>query len=338
VHAASFIGVNAFLMMIWALTGGGFPWFLFPAGAWGIGLLNHLTVVVQRLRQRREIEQLPELTDKETKFLKSMQGKRTGFASHFASSAGLTAFLMMVYALTGGGFPWFLFPAGALGLGVFLHWSAYAPRVRAMKRDIRQWIAAPRGRSENISYTAQVNDIESREGEPQIVHEAGVLRRSILKQIDEMERDHPGIGKDMRPLLDTYYEQVRQLAYKSQELDGILAELPDRDLIQDRSRLMNRMQKTESDRLKEEYEKSILEVDRQLASIKELSHNREMLDLRLTSAVNLMKQLQLDLVRVKGVSLTNTASFDLLKEKSNELSSYLDDLEAGYSELENDDL
>ena len=85
---------------------------------------------------------------------------------------------------------------------------------------------------------------------------------------------------------------------------------------------------------KEEYEKSILEVDRQLASMKELSHNSEVLELRLSSAVNLMKQLQLDLARVKGASLSNTASFDMLKEKSDELSRYIQDLESGYDELE----
>lgn len=339
VHAAGYIGVNTFLLITWALTGGGFPWFLIPAGAWGIGLLNHLTVVVQRLRQRREIDMLPQLADRETLYLKSMQNKRLGFASHFTSSAGLTAFLLMVNVITGGGFPWFLFPTGALGIGVFMHWAAYAPRVRAMKRDIRKWIgggARSGGPVEGTAHVEEIGEMERHEVEPQIIHEAGALRRSILKQIDEMEKDHPSIGKDMRPLLDTYYEQVNQLAYKSRELDTILGELPGVDLIQDRTRLLNRMQKTESDRLKKEYEKSILEVDRQLASIKELSHGREMLGLRISSAVNLMKQLQLDLVRVKGVSLTNTASFDLLKEKSNELSTYLDDLEAGYTELEED--
>jgi hypothetical protein len=173
-------------------------------------------------------------------------------------------------------------------------------------------------------------------GEPAVVHEAAALRRTILRQIEEMEKDHPEIGKDMRPLLDTYFEQVSQLAKKSLDIDKLLAEIPASDLEQDRARLKNRMDSVESDRLREEYGKSILQIDRQLASIKELSHHSEMLGLRLSSAVNLMKQLQLDLARVKGASVTSTSSVGLLRSKSEELSEYLADLEKGYDELESD--
>jgi hypothetical protein len=39
VHAATWFAVNAFLFLIWLVTTpGGFPWFVFPAGGWGIAL------------------------------------------------------------------------------------------------------------------------------------------------------------------------------------------------------------------------------------------------------------------------------------------------------------
>jgi chromosome segregation ATPase len=234
----------------------------------------------------------------------------------------------MINAITGGGFPWALIPTAAMGVALLLHWSAYGPKNRRMKREIRGWITGDGGRRIDSA------DLDAEDREPQVVQEASALRRKILRQIEEMEKDHPAIGSDMRPLLDTYFEQVRQLAGKSQEIETLLAQLPQTDLQQDRVRLKNRMESVESDRLREEYEKSILEIDRQLASIKELSHNSEVLELRLSSAVNLMKQLQLDLARVKGASLSNTASFGMLKEKSDELSKYIEDLEAGYNELE----
>lgn len=42
IHAAVYLAVNAFLFMIWLMTTpGGFPWFLIPAGGWGIGLVAH---------------------------------------------------------------------------------------------------------------------------------------------------------------------------------------------------------------------------------------------------------------------------------------------------------
>jgi len=40
-HAIVYAVINAFLALIWWLTGGGFPWFVFPLAGWGIGLLFH---------------------------------------------------------------------------------------------------------------------------------------------------------------------------------------------------------------------------------------------------------------------------------------------------------
>ena len=328
VHFTAFAAVNIFLFTVWLIAGGGHPWFLYAFGAWGIGLLNHLNPVLQKYRQRREVEALPDLTEKETRYLKRMHAARTGFAGHTISAASFSAYLIMINAITGGGFPWALIPAAAMGVALLLHWSAYGPKSRKMKREVRGWIAGNEGRRIDSA------DLDAENREPAVVQEASALRRKILRQIEEMEKDHPTIGGDMRPLLDTYFQQVRQLAGKFQEIDTILAQVPRIGLQQDRVRLKNRMEQVESDRLKEEYEKSILEIDRQLASLKQLAHNSEIIELRLSSAVNLMKQLQLDLARVKGATLQNTASFGLLKEKSDELSRYIEDLESGYNELE----
>ncbi|HUQ39131.1 MAG TPA: 2TM domain-containing protein [Acidimicrobiales bacterium] len=44
-HAATWVALNAFLVLIWLLTGAGYPWFLFPAGATAIPLALHATAV-----------------------------------------------------------------------------------------------------------------------------------------------------------------------------------------------------------------------------------------------------------------------------------------------------
>lgn len=41
VHLAVFAAVQVMLIGIWALAGGGYPWFLFPLMGWGIGLAAH---------------------------------------------------------------------------------------------------------------------------------------------------------------------------------------------------------------------------------------------------------------------------------------------------------
>jgi len=59
-HFAVYIIVNIILVIIWAATGAGYPWFLFPLGGWGIGILFHFLGVFVFSRQtdweRRAIE------------------------------------------------------------------------------------------------------------------------------------------------------------------------------------------------------------------------------------------------------------------------------------------
>lgn len=60
-HLAVYICVNILLVIIWAFpAGGGYPWFLWPLGGWGIGILFHFLRVFVFSRQtdweRRAIE------------------------------------------------------------------------------------------------------------------------------------------------------------------------------------------------------------------------------------------------------------------------------------------
>ena len=41
IHLLVYLCVNTFLIIIWAINTGGFPWFVFPLAGWGIGLLFH---------------------------------------------------------------------------------------------------------------------------------------------------------------------------------------------------------------------------------------------------------------------------------------------------------
>ena len=40
-HFAIWAATNVLLVIVWAVTGAGFPWFLFPLFGWGIGLVAH---------------------------------------------------------------------------------------------------------------------------------------------------------------------------------------------------------------------------------------------------------------------------------------------------------
>lgn len=48
VHAVLWAAVNLLLVVIWAVTGAGFPWFVFPLMGWFIGLAAHAATVFVR--------------------------------------------------------------------------------------------------------------------------------------------------------------------------------------------------------------------------------------------------------------------------------------------------
>jgi hypothetical protein len=68
-HLATYIVVNAMLIIIWALTGQGYPWFVWPLAGWGIGIIFHFLGVFAFHKgtawESREIEKEAERLRKE---------------------------------------------------------------------------------------------------------------------------------------------------------------------------------------------------------------------------------------------------------------------------------
>jgi hypothetical protein len=53
IHLIVYCLVNILLYVIWNITGAAFPWFAFPLGGWGIGLLFHFLGVFLFSKQTR---------------------------------------------------------------------------------------------------------------------------------------------------------------------------------------------------------------------------------------------------------------------------------------------
>jgi hypothetical protein len=57
IHLATFIGVQVLIFVVWLVvwqtSGDGYPWFLFPLLAWGVGVLAHYAAVRDVLRRHR---------------------------------------------------------------------------------------------------------------------------------------------------------------------------------------------------------------------------------------------------------------------------------------------
>lgn len=45
IHLWVYLAVNVLLVATWALTGGSFPWFIFPLLGWGIGVVAHYAAI-----------------------------------------------------------------------------------------------------------------------------------------------------------------------------------------------------------------------------------------------------------------------------------------------------
>ena len=65
IHAAMYVVMNAGLFTIWLLTGHGYPWFMWPALGWGIGVLGHAIALaigpgsnLERRAIERELQRL----------------------------------------------------------------------------------------------------------------------------------------------------------------------------------------------------------------------------------------------------------------------------------------
>jgi hypothetical protein len=68
-HLTTYLIINAALFIIWMATGAGYPWFLFPLGGWGIGLIFHFfnTFVFTNRFDRSAVEKEAERIRREQK-------------------------------------------------------------------------------------------------------------------------------------------------------------------------------------------------------------------------------------------------------------------------------
>ena len=94
VHGVTYAAVNSLLLLINLLTSPGFLWFLFPLGAWGIGLLHHFTAARMRAREARDAEALPPLTKSTLARIRKLFSIRRRLRHHLSTAAGLSAFLV----------------------------------------------------------------------------------------------------------------------------------------------------------------------------------------------------------------------------------------------------
>ena len=167
-----------------------------------------------------------------------------------------------------------------------------------------------------------------------VLKEVSDTRDSLLRQVEADEDLKATCGPDFAQLMENYVSRIDSLAAMSEELGHTLSTFSEEDLQKEIDELKAKQEKAENGYVRQEYEKTINQYERQRQSLTELREQKEVVHLRLTASLLTIRQIQLDLSGMKSMaSTTEPASVKLLREKSDELSHYLDDLRSGYQSL-----
>jgi hypothetical protein len=327
-HFSVYLGVIGGLALLNLFTSPAFPWFLFPAGGWGIGLVNHYAEYRRQRRVLAEAQELPPLDREALGVYKKLKKKENGYRAQITSFASVGGFLFLVNMITSPAVPWFLIPCGVFAAVSFGTREGNRRKVKELRRQFEE---LQRG----SGVKGRFQDYRSEESAG-VVSEAAGLKAAILAQVEKMGSRNP-FSEDVEGVLDTYVEQIKLLSYQVEEIGNIIGSLPKAELERDAAQLQSKMDASASEKLKTEYENSLQEIERQKQAYDELEERREMLELRIQSAINALKRMNLDLARMQSVAGTGGTGIEDIKRKSEELSAYIDDLEEGYQELEREE-
>jgi hypothetical protein len=327
IHAASFGIVNALIVLVWALTSrGAHPWFLYPLGAWAIGLATHFVAV--QMGRRHGLEQIGDFTPEQRRILRKVQRGERRLALHVASYAATSAFLFLINMVTTPAFPWFLFPVGGWAVGALAHRLFHRTKRRSLLRRLER-LGVNRRELARLTDGAQARDVRST-----LVEEARRISGHLTAQISESRELSKRWASEMSPLLQTFMTQIDELDQRRIEIDKVLDESAEETLVEEIATLASRLETAQDPSLRSEYESSIAQHEQQRDSLQQLKNHREILYLRIRSALVALKKLQMDFAHIKGLEAAGAPyALDALRDKSRELSRYLADLKIGYGEL-----
>lgn len=348
-HLVTYALVNGFLMSLNASVSPGFPWAIFPLGGWGIGLLEHLASVLRKSDRAKELERLPPLDPERLGLFKKLQKLKDSIWLHFASTVSTGAFLIGINLLLSPSVPWGFFVAGAMVIGFFSHLASNGQKRRDLERKLVESFGMEGSWSRALRRMPKTLEREWSDLGPyrELVDEAANARAAIAAQLGVPAKKGKkgrsgsgaesslGMDADMLPALDSYVDQVASMARRAVEADRIIELIPMDALAADKAALRRKLDEAPGESLKREYAKSLEEIGKQERSYEELVEQREILELRMRSSVNTLKQMRIDVARLSGMDAGGeTGSSRFVREKTEELNRYLQDLKSGYEELD----
>lgn len=334
-NLVSFLCVNGFLWYINLTTSGGFLWAAIVSAAWGIGVVSSIVSASRAGATLREIDALPDLDRGQLAMYKKLTRMKDSMAQHAASTVMVPLFLGVINFLASPTVPWSLIPAAAMLIGFVSHLAAYAGSKPRLERTFLESLGVAggwrslfrRGRTRR----ADEAGLGSYAG---LYREAEEAERAIVEQL-RSGASGP-VDADLGPSLEQYLGQVRLLARSANEVERIVEAIPMEGLEKDKAALVAKEASASSEQLKAEYRASIAEIEKQEHSYRDLKEQSEMLRLRLGSSVNQLKRMRIDIARLRAApgadGLAAGQGLEQIRQRTDELSHYLEDLRQGYAE------
>ncbi len=242
--------------------------------------------------------------------------------------AGLAGISILIGILSDG----FIFPIIIIA-GVLL-WAG--PKRRRWNRWEEGWQSRRPVRKES---EARVGS-ESHRGaisrsEDAILLEARSMVAKVISELKTSSELASRLGNDIFSLLDEYVGHMEPLAERSGEITRLVKTMPVEALERDREKLLDILKKGVDENVKKDYEHSIRQIEKQRVYYEKLQNQRELIQRKLKSALSSLKQLHINIERMKGVTASQEDySLDSLMEKSRELSAFLDDLKREHDFLD----
>lgn len=312
-HLITFAAVNCGLFMLNMMTSSGFPWFLFVLGGWGIGIASHWGNKYISALNLKDIESLDSMTDDEVEELIMFHKSRSAFYTHVISNTAVALYLIMINVITSPAFLWALIPTAAMAVGVASHWGQYTNKLR--KNNFNGYIEP------NTVINSQIE-------------EAYKLKDSIVNTIMQIRKKFKNFAMDILPKIDDYVDTITLLSEKKSDLENTLDEISIDEINMEKESVLEKMNNTDSDILIAEYKKSMEESDNHINTIKKLKEQKELLQLKISTSISSLKQLNLELIGMRSKATYEDSSIlDDFEKKSADLSIYYKDLLDSYDEL-----
>jgi hypothetical protein len=346
IHVSGFVAVNAFLAFLDLVTGG-ILWFPYVTGAMLIPLVSHL---IHRRRRDRlqtrlqdELDRNPDLPNRIFRPWRKAFRSTSHFLMGAAAAATISGYLFLINIMVGGSF-WSIIPAASLALPAVFHGLMLQGRKRRLNRMIEAGGDGKPEESPRRAYRRVGRQVDAAPGtagrtaNPQVaragydsaatVSEAHELQRRIGEQLDLTDPKQVEILAGV----DDLVSEIERLCTLLSEFGSALGSISLAELEQDREMLAARAMEPGSDELERQYREALAQVERQIEGYHGLERRHELMQVRLRTSINSLRQINVDLVRMKGdAALTDINQ--LVQSSAEELSGYLDDLSQSYSEL-----